>query len=105
MNAIGASSPEIEDTDVRERMHDVIYRAFVLRDAAYAIPPDFGMFSEPANTAVRAALVNFLGDAGPLADEAGLTDPAARLKAFQDIRIVTGDGQTFDTYFGERPDL
>jgi hypothetical protein len=102
MARIGTKFPEVEDTDVREQMHDAVYRAFVLRDDAYKMPPEFGMFTSAGNTAVHAALVKFLKDAVPLAQRAGLTSPRARLDAFQDVRVTGSDGQLFDAYFGAR---
>lgn len=102
MATIAAEFPEVEDTDVRERMHDAIYRAFVLLDDAYAVPAEFGMFTPAGNAAVRSALLTFIADARPLAERAGLTNPRARLSAFQDIRTVGRNGQPYDTYFGDR---
>jgi hypothetical protein len=88
-----------------ERMHDAIYRRFVLRDAGYALPSQFGMFTPEGDAAVRSALVTFIEDALPLAERAGLTDPQARLNAFQDVSVVANNGQPYDTYFGDRGDL
>jgi hypothetical protein len=103
MTAIAADFPEVEDTDVREQTHDAIYRAFVLQDAAYDVPVRFGMFTPKGNAAVRAALVEFLDAARPLAARAGLRDARARLNAFQDVSVHATNGETFDSYFGERP--
>ncbi|HMJ16093.1 MAG TPA: hypothetical protein VK524_31975, partial [Polyangiaceae bacterium] len=86
----------------REQTHAVIYRGFVLQEAAYEVPARFGMFTPQGNAAVRKALTEFLAAARPLAARGGLRDARARLNAFQDISVQSGNGETFDAYFGAR---
>ena len=90
---------EVMDTDVRERMHDAVYKTLVDPQPDYQLPAEFGMFSPEGNDQVRASLAKFF--AHPEFTEAKkLPTPKARLDAFQDIEVESTAGNTYDEYFG-----
>jgi len=90
---------EVMDTDVRERMHDAVYKMLVQPQPDYQLPDEFGMFSPEGNEQVRAILANFLAHA-EFAEAKTLPTPKARLDAFQDIEVESAAGNTYDEYFG-----
>lgn len=92
--------PELEDTDVRERMSKGIFFGFLKPGSGYELPADFGMFSEEGNRQVRQALEKYVGEARQHAVELGLDTFQARLAAFQDNEVESAEGNFFDDYFG-----
>jgi hypothetical protein len=90
---------ELMDTDVRERMHDAVYKTLVDPQPDYQLPAEFGMFSPEGNAQVRAALSKFLAHP-EVAQAKKLPTPKARLDAFQDIDVESAGGNTYDEYFG-----
>lgn len=96
---VEAGHDEVMDTDVREQMHEAIYKSFVEPEAEYRLPDEFGMFSAEGNQKVKNILTKFLGH--PETSEAkNLPTPKARLDAFQDIDVESSEGNTYDEYFG-----
>lgn len=91
---------EVRDTDVREHIARAIHKGFIARQVGYVLPATFGMFSREGNEKVREAIQRFLCDPEVTAAAISLETDAARLKAFQDISVVSGGGRTYDEYFG-----
>ena len=50
---------EVMDTDVRERMHEAVYKTLVVPQPDYQFPGEFGMFSPEGNKKVKAILAKF----------------------------------------------
>jgi hypothetical protein len=98
LDTIAEDHEEVTDTDVRERMRDVVEHALLEPVPGYAVPDEFGMFEPDGNARVKAALVRFV--AAAKVEAAGLTTRRDRLNAFQDIDVVSRDGNTYDEYFG-----
>lgn len=90
---------EVEDTDVRERMHDAIYKMLVEPVGGYQLPDEFGMFSAKGNQRVKATLTKFFNHP-EFAAAQKLPTPKARLDAFQDDDVVSSEDSTYDDYFG-----
>ena len=90
---------EVMDTDVRERMHDAVYKTLVEPQADYELPDEFGMFSPDGNKKVKAILAKFFAHP-EFAEAKKLPTPKARLDAFQDVEVESGEGNTYDEYFG-----
>ena len=91
---------ELGDTDVRERMYQVIYRSFIQPQPGYVLPEKLGMFSDEGNDLVRAALQGFLAHPEILAAAKKLKTPEDRFAAFQDDDVKTANETTCTEYFG-----
>ena len=96
LDAISNDYEEISDTDVREQMAEAIYHGFIVQTPGYTLPAEFGMFQPAGDTAVRAALAEFL----PAACRAGIPTPQQRFAAFQDASVLSDAGNPYDEYFG-----
>ena len=90
---------EVTDTDVRERMHDAVFKTLVEPRPDYRLPDDFGMFSPAGNKKVKAILARFFAHP-EFAEAKTLATPKARLDAFQDVEVESAEGNTYDEYFG-----
>jgi hypothetical protein len=91
---------EVGDTAVREFMYDAVYQSFVLPQAGYELPEEFGMFSEEGNRKVRGALKEFFAHPEVAAAATKLKTPREWLDAFQDAEVESSEGNTYDEYFG-----
>src|SRR5215468_3273097 len=78
---------ELGDTAVRQFMYDAVHKSFIVPQAGYRLPDDFGMFSDNGNRKVKAALARFLTHPDLLAAAKQLQTPAERLDAFQDPEV------------------
>ena len=86
LEAVGAEHEEVYDTDVRERLAEVIEQRLITRSREVEVSDELGMFSPEGNQLVRAALVSYLAEAcKPRADALNL-DEAARRAAVWDRR-------------------
>ena len=90
---------EVMDTDVRERMHDAVYKTLVEPQPDYLLPDEFGMFSPEGNKKVSTVLAKFFAHSD-VAEAKKLPTPKARLDAFQDVEVESAEGNTYDEYFG-----
>jgi hypothetical protein len=100
MDKIAEEFEEVTDTDVREQMRDAIEKSLLDPVPGYTLPDEFGMFEPRGNAKVKAALAKFVAAAKAEAEAAGLKNRADRLRAFQDIKVESRDGNTYDQYFG-----
>jgi hypothetical protein len=91
---------EVTDTHVREEMRYAVEQAVLFPVTEYALPDDFGMFDEKGNARVKTALAKFIASVQVEIAAAGLVTPESRLRAFQDLDVVSRDGNTYDEYFG-----
>ena len=102
MDGIMEKYGELQDTDVREQVHDAVFNAFVMAKADYLLPEEFRMFTKTGNKRVHSALVAFLKKAIKIADQENLNPGLSRLVVFQDIEVTSENGSTYDDYFGDR---
>jgi len=91
---------EVGDTAVREEMYDAVHKGFIQPQTGYVLPAKFAMFSDEGDNAVRLALKKFLSHPEVVAASQSLKTPVARLAAFQDGEVASGQGNYFDEYFG-----
>ncbi len=101
LELIANQSPEIHDTDCREKMADSIYKGFVWQERGFDVPDEFALFTPEGNDAVRKALVEYIEEAVTVAAESGLATPEQRLNAFQNSRVASEECRLyFDDFFG-----
>jgi hypothetical protein len=106
LDSIAEKYEDIFDTAVREEMFSVVYHSFVLLEHDYKLPESFGMFSKAGNKRIFTALSAFIKDVQLLVEkEECLQTNSKRLDAFQDDRIQSKNGTTYDEYFGEMEEL
>jgi hypothetical protein len=91
---------EVGDTAVREFMYDAVRKSFIVPQAGYELPKEFGMFSKEGNLRVRTVLKKFLAHPEVAAAAKKLKTPKERLDAFQDVEVESPEGNTYDEYFG-----
>jgi hypothetical protein len=100
LDRIAKKHEEVADTDVRERMSAALRMKFLGPKRRGRFPQQFGMFSAQGNARVRQALLSFTEAANAVATKAKLTTPRSRLDAFQNIKVKSRSGSTYDEYFG-----
>jgi hypothetical protein len=100
LDRIASRHEEVMDTDVRERMSEALRLLFLKPDSRRRLPQEFGMFSATGNKTVREALATFMEAARAAAVKARLKTPQSRLDAFQNIKVKSLSGNTYDDYFG-----
>ena len=104
LDAIGEAHGEIGDTEVREKMHEVIYAHVIQPKEDAEMPTELGMFAPEANIAVGAVLSAFVTDPAVVALKETST-PQERLDAFQDATVFSGEEMMYDDYFGHADGL
>ena len=100
LERIGAKHGELYDTDVRERIADAVFMAFVLEKRDYALPAEYGMFSGRGNALVGKAVRKFVDAARKMATESNMNIPAKRLRALEDPTVATRGGEGYDAFLG-----
>ncbi len=101
LEAIGARHEELYDTEVREQMFKAVHGGFLIPQADFTMPRDFGMFSEEGNTRVGDALSEYIVGAYKRAAKINLQVPNKRLAAFQNQDICTDKEKQYpDDFFG-----
>jgi hypothetical protein len=100
LEKIEVDNGEIQDTAVREELHDVIREGFVEPKADFELPTYYAMFSDEADAQIRTALVAFFNHPEVIAARTELTTREARLNAFQDETVQSDGGMIFGDYFG-----
>ncbi|WP_425147169.1 hypothetical protein [Deinococcus sp.] len=103
LDSIAQENPEVMDTECRERLFDALFLSVIRPQVGSALPDDalpdnYGLYDAAGNARVRAALQKYALAAVSAASVEGLTTPAQRLAAFQDI--VSDAGTSTDEYFG-----
>jgi hypothetical protein len=100
---VAKNHPEIEDTEVRERMDEAVYHGFLVQTVGYQLPNSFAMYSPQGDLAVKAVLEWFLPTARGLAAKAGIDTFHMRLAAFQDLDVTVGpQSMSYNDFFGWR---
>lgn len=89
---------EVQDTEVRELLHDAVYRTLVEPDPDFQ-PEEFGMLDPEGDNLVKAILMKFFAHPEFKAAQK-LPTPKERLEAFQDADVESSAGTSFDEYFG-----
>jgi hypothetical protein len=96
---------ELTDTDVRERLHEVLSYHFVWDKPMAGFPKRFAMMSLPADRAVAAIVKKFVVDARRIADEAELKAGAPRHALLEDPAAKTRRGESYDVFLGSTEEV
>jgi hypothetical protein len=104
LDEVAEQHAEIFDTDVRERMWEVIQRRYLRLEPGFAIPAQLGMFSEAGNRRLRETLEHhLLGNLLAVADAFGLDTEAKRLRMIRNPAVKSEPrAYTFEDFFGAR---
>lgn len=101
LDAIAETHDELTDTEVRERLREVIDYHFVWdRPVGDDFPRCYAMFSDEGDAAVAAAVRAFVIEAAALARDEGIEPGTARHAAIEDPAILTAAGNLYDEYLG-----
>jgi hypothetical protein len=100
LDAASAGHYEAGDTAVRDCRYLAVYHGFIEQTAGYALPNEFGMYTAEGNAWNKAALAKFIKAATAEAKKLGLDTPEARFEAFQDGRVSSREGSSYDDHFG-----
>lgn len=101
LEKIAQEHDELTDTDVRERLHEVINYYFIWDNAVDSeFPSLYAMFSPEGNKAVFEAIRSFVIEASVLAENEGIKAGEERHKAIEDLEITTNAGESFDLFLG-----
>jgi len=100
LDKIYETDGEVNETSVREAMHEAIHRSFIEPEPEYALPDEFGMFTPAGDRKVKAALARFIAHSEVAEAAETFKTPLERLEAFQDMEAESSHGNTYDVYFG-----
>jgi hypothetical protein len=101
LEEIGDAHPELYDTDVRERLWQILEHRVVRAETDYPIPSDLGMFSDDANRKLHAVLERGLSNLLLAFEVCGLRTAEQRLHSLQNPGIKTPRHQyTYEEFFG-----
>ncbi|HKV12052.1 MAG TPA: hypothetical protein VJ725_28160 [Thermoanaerobaculia bacterium] len=100
LERIGDVHPEIYDTDVRERMGEVVNRVLIRQSGDVQVPEDLGMFSAEGNRALRECLEQNLRNLKAVFEVFSLDTEAKRQRSFFNPRLRTERGAHVEEFFG-----
>ena len=89
---------EVQDTEVREQLHDAVYRTLVEPEPGF-VQEEFGMLDPAGDERLKSILAKFFAHP-EFAAARQLPTPKARLDAFQDHTVLSSTGNSYDEYFG-----
>ena len=96
---------ELTDTDVRERLHEVINYHFVWGKPMKGFPKRFAMMSLPADRALAAIVKKFVDDARRIAEIDAVKVGAARHVLLEDPAAKTRRGESYDVFLGSSDEV
>jgi hypothetical protein len=100
LSSLAREHDELTDTDVRERLHEVIHYHFVWAKPMSGFPKRFAMMSLAADRALAACVKRFVKDARRMADDDGIKVGAARHALLEDDTARTRRRETYDVFLG-----
>ena len=100
LSRLAKAHDELTDTDVRERLYEVINYHFVWGKAMAGFPKRFAMMSVAADRALASCVRQFVKDARRLAEDAGIGTGAARHALIEDPSARSRRGETYDVFLG-----
>lgn len=100
LQSLARKHDEVTDTEVRERLHEVINYFFIWDKPLTGFPKRFAMTSDSANRALAEVTRAFVLDARSLARAARVAKGAARHALIEDDSAKSRDGRTYDVYLG-----
>jgi len=101
LEEVAEAHSELFDTEVRERMWEVVEGRYVRLDDHYEIPEDLGMFTKDGNLRLRAVLEQHLKNLATVAEVFELDTEAKRLRTLQNPAVRSERrGLAYDAFFG-----
>ena len=98
---VAADHPELLDTDVRERMWDVVEQQLIRQAGDVQVPHDLGMFSTEANARLQVVLQENLIRLREVFNVFDLDNEAKRLASFHNPKVTSSGGRYHvDDFFG-----
>lgn len=96
---ISDAHEEVTDTDVRERLHEVINWYFIWgKPVDSGFPEFYSMFSPEGDVLIAQATKVFIEQASEISS--GIPVGAKRHSMIEDSSILTKSGETYDLYLG-----
>jgi hypothetical protein len=103
LEQIAEEHDELTDTDVRERLHEVINYYFIWGNPIEAdFPKRYALFSARGDKKVHAVVKSFITEAVLLAQQEGLEVGEARNNVLENEEAVTENGTGYDEFLGSR---
>jgi hypothetical protein len=96
---------ELTDTDVRERLNEVLNYHFVWGKPMTGFPKRFAMMSLSADRAVAAIVKQFVLDARRLAEQEAVKVGAVRHALLEDPAAKTRRGESYDVFLGSSDEV
>jgi hypothetical protein len=101
LEQISKEHDELTDTDVRERLHEVINYYFIWEKPLESdFPKRFAMFSTEGDKKVFKTVHRFINDAIKLARAEGLEIGDQRNSAIENPKALTSTGNSYDLFLG-----
>jgi hypothetical protein len=100
LEGIAEIHSEIFDTDVRERMWQVVYQTLITQTTPIDVPDDLGMFSAEANAQLKLVLTEGLRKLVDVFDALGLDTEIKRRRSFLNPKLRTERGHSVEDFFG-----
>lgn len=95
LDSIAENHSELGDTECRELLTDALVISFLMPKGEQTIPTHFGMFSSEGDTAVHAALEQFITRISALEPALSLSERLSLLNA----DVLSKEGNCCDEYF------
>lgn len=96
LETISEKHDELTDTDVRERLHEVINWYFVWGNPLFDFPQYYSMFSKKGNKLVSTATKKFITATQNIVTPIG----QERNDLLENPSAITLSGQSYDTFIG-----
>jgi hypothetical protein len=100
LELVGDQHEELYDSEVREALDRAVGDGFLMPDATFVLPTEFGMYSAEANRLVCDALASFLVSARAIVASGNLQTFHQRLSAFQNENLYTARRSDYNSFFG-----
>lgn len=101
LEEIADGHEELTDTDVRERLHEVLNYYFIWgKGSVTKLPKRFAMFSSTADNRVAKVVKSFIVDALSITAKEGVVEGAPRHALIEDSTAVTSKGNAYDVFLG-----
>jgi len=100
LRTLAKSHDDLTDTDVRERLHQVINYFFIWGKPLKGFPKRFEMMSARGDRALAPKVRSFVVDARRIAAKTRIRTGAARHALIEDPLAVNRNGDSYDVYIG-----
>jgi hypothetical protein len=100
LDELAEAHPEVLDSDVRERMWEVVQASLIRQVATAQIPSELGMFTPEGNEQLHDVLAANLARLRETFAVFRLDTPAKRLASFHNPKLRSARGSSVEHYFG-----